>query len=97
VRCPIGGNSVKLSQAVGIITLKCVTCPTAYGTLGRRIRKVIPACGVKIIRQKFPKLAGMNSAFTTMMEVMTMRLWHDGDTEFGCETACGGVWDYHDS
>ena len=32
----------------------------AYGTLGRRIRKVIPACVVKIIRQKFPKLAGMN-------------------------------------
>ena len=32
----------------------------AYGTLGRRIRAVIPACIVKIIRQKFPKLAGMN-------------------------------------
>jgi len=26
-----------------------------------------------------------------------MRLWHAGDTEFGCETACGGVWDCHDS
>jgi len=32
----------------------------AYGTLGRRIRKVFPACVVKIIRQKLPKLAVMN-------------------------------------
>jgi len=31
----------------------------AYGTFGRHIRKVIPACVVKVIRQKFPKLSGM--------------------------------------
>jgi len=32
----------------------------AYGTIGRCIRTVIPACVVKIIRQKFPKLAVIN-------------------------------------